>query len=453
MLNVAEKAEMKRSLKSRHIQLMALGGTIGTGLFLGSGQAIHIAGPSILLAYLITGIICFFILRVLGELLMADLHYRSFVDAIRVYLGPRVSFVTGWAYWACWIALAMAEITAIGMYFQLWLPNCPQWIPGLLTLLVLICINLITVSAFGELQFWFALIKILAIALLVAVGVVMMVIGFHTKGGGVASPVNLVSHSGFFARGLKGFIMSFQMVVFAFVGIEMVGMTAAEAENPRKVIPRAINAIPFQILLFYVAALAVIMCIFPWDQLLPSKSPFVMVFHDIGFSGAASLINFVVVTAAASACNSSLYTTGRMLAELTSTSHRPGVRRIAHLSKNSVPALAVLISAGVIAIAAILNIVMPGGVFTVISSIATTSFLFIWAFIVLAHLQYLRRYHQKRFFKVPGAPWTDYLILLFLVFVFVVLCLDEQTLGALIFTLVWFACLGVASLSQPKHLP
>ena len=171
---------MKRSLKSRHIQLMALGGTIGTGLFLGSGQAIHSAGPAILLAYIITGIICFWIMRALGELLMSDLNYRSFVDAIRVYLGPRVSFITGWAYWACWIALAMAEITAIGMYFQLWLPRVPQWIPGLLTLIVLLCINLITVSAFGELQFWFALIKILAIELLVLVGIGMMLVSFKS---------------------------------------------------------------------------------------------------------------------------------------------------------------------------------------------------------------------------------------------------------------------------------
>ena len=240
------------------------------------------------------------------------------------------------------------------------------------------------------------------------------------------------------------------MVVFAFVGIEMVGMTAAEAENPRHVIPRAINAIPFQILLFYVAALAVIMCIYPWDRLAPSKSPFVMVFNDIGLRGAASLINFVVVTAAASACNSSLYTTGRMLAELTSTSHRPGIRLISKLSRNSVPALAVIISAGVIAIAAILNLIMPGGVFTVISSIATTSFLFIWATIIVTHLRYLQSNPPERSFKVPGAPYTDYLVLTFLAFVLVVLCLDKQTLGALIFTLIWFAILAVASLSQPR---
>ena len=278
----------------------------------------------------------------------------------------------------------------------------------------------------------------------------MVLVSFKSTSGYVASPENLFNNGGFFAAGTKGFILSFQMVVFAFVGIEMVGMTAAEAENPRHVIPRAINAIPFQILLFYVAALAVIMCIYPWDRLAPSKSPFVMVFNDIGLRGAASLINFVVVTAAASACNSSLYTTGRMLAELTSTSHRPGIRLVSKLSRNSVPALAVIISAGVIPIAAVLNLIMPGGVFKVISSIATTSFLFIWATIIVTHLKYLQSKPQERPFKVPGAPYTDYLVLAFLAFVLVVLCLDKQTLGALIFTLIWFAILAVASLSHPR---
>ena len=161
-----EKQQMNRRLKSRHIELMALGGTIGTGLFLGSGKAIREAGPAILLAYLITGIICFGIMRALGELLLSNLHYRSFMEAIRDYLGPRVSFVAGWAYWACWLALAMAEITAVGLYIQIWLPNVPQWIPGVITLVIFLCLNLITVNVFGEIEFWFALIKILAIVVL-----------------------------------------------------------------------------------------------------------------------------------------------------------------------------------------------------------------------------------------------------------------------------------------------
>ena len=445
------KQQMNRSLKSRHIQLMALGGTIGTGLFLGAGKAIRAAGPAILLAYLITGIVCFGIMRALGELLMANLKYRSFMEAIRDYLGNRVSFITGWAYWACWLALAMAEITAIGLYIQIWLPNVPQWVPGLITLLIFLCLNLITVNVFGEIEFWFAMIKVVAILILIAVGAFMMVIQFKSRGGYVASPANLVADHGFFATGIKGFVMSFQMVVFAVVGIEMGGVTAAEAENPRQVIPKAINGIPIRILLFYIGALAVIMCIYPWNRLSPTNSPFVLVFRDAGLRGAASVVNFVVITAAASACNSSIYTTGRMLAELTADAHRPGIRRIARLSKHQVPALAVVISSIVIGVAAILNLLMPGAVFTLVSSVATTSFLFIWAAIIGAHLRYIKQHPHDRTFKMPGAPFTDYLVLAFLAFVLVVLCLDKQTFAALIFTLIWFGLLTVASLSKRER--
>lgn len=448
---MSEGQQMKRRLKSRHIELMALGGTIGTGLFLGAGKAIRAAGPAILLAYLITGIVCFGIMRALGELLLSNLHYRSFMEAIRDYLGPRISFVTGWAYWACWLALAMAEITAIGLYIQIWLPHVPQWIPGALTLVIFLCLNLITVNVFGEIEFWFALIKVLAIIILVVVGAFMMLIQFKSKGGYVATPLNLIRYHGFFATGWHGFILSFQMVVFAFVGIEMVGVTAAEAENPRQVIPKAINGIPIRILLFYIGALAVIMCIYPWNQLSPSNSPFVLVFRDAGLRGAASIVNFVVITAAASACNSSIYTTGRMLAELTSNAHRPSIQKISQLSKRAVPARAVVISSLVIGLAAILNMVMPGEVFTFVSSIATTSFLFIWAAIIGAHLRYIKLHATTRQFKMPGAPFTDYLVLTFLVFVLVVLCMDRQTLEALILTLVWFAILGVASLTQRQQ--
>lgn len=445
---MAEKQQFTRKLKSRHIQLMALGGTIGTGLFLGSGKAIHAAGPAILLAYLITGIACFGVMRALGELLLADLHYRSFMDAIRDHLGNRVSFVMGWAYWACWLSLAMAEITAIGLYFQLWLPHVPQWIPGLLTLVVLLCLNLMSVSTFGELEFWFALIKILAIIILIVVGVAMVIFRFHSASGYVATPGNLINYHGFFATGIKGFLLSFQMVVFAFVGIEMVGVTAAEAENPTVVIPKAINGIPIRVMLFYIGALAVIMCIYPWTKLSPSNSPFVLVFRDVGLPGAASIVNFVVITAAASACNSSLYTTGRMLAELTTNAHRPAIRQISKLSKRSVPAMAVIISALVIGIATILNLVMPAGVFTFVSSIATTSFLFVWAAIILAHLHYLKDNPANRRFKMPGAPVTDYLVLVFLLIVFAVLCMDRQTLLALALTVVWFIILAIISLTQ-----
>ena len=383
--------ELQRGLTNRHVQMIALGGAIGTGLFLGSGGSIHFAGPSIILGYLITGLICFWMMRAMGEMMMTNVHYHSFVDLIHKYWGHRAGFVIGWAYWASWIAIAMAELTAIGVYIKLWLPDLPQWVPGLITIAILLCINLITVKAFGEVEFWFALIKIVAIIALILIGIGLMIFRYHTSAG-IATPANLVSHGGFFPTGWSGVLKSLPMVVFAFAGVEMVGMTAAETQDPEEVIPRAINNIPVRILIFYIGSLAVIMSIFPWNLLNANSSPFVMVFKDIGISGAADIINFVVITAAASSCNSALYTTGRMLAELTYKSPNPKVRIISHISRFQVPTFAIVISALLITLFAALNYLVPGSVFTLISSVATTSFLFIWGAIVITHLKFRKKY-------------------------------------------------------------
>lgn len=442
-----DQQELSRGLKDRHVQLIALGGAIGTGLFLGSGKSIHVAGPSILLAYLITGIMCFLLMRALGELLLSDLHYSSFVEAIRDYLGNRAAFITGWTYWLSWVVIAMAEVTAIGTYIQLWLPNCPQWVPGLIALVVLLCVNLITVGAFGEVESWFAIIKIVAIIILILIGVGMMLFRFKSPNGVVASPSNLLSHGGFFAQGIGGFLKSFQMVIFSFVGIEMVGMTAAETRDPQKTIPKAINDIPVRILLFYVGALFVIMCIYPWNLLNPNESPFVMVFKDIGIPAAASVINFVVLTAAASSCNSALYTTGRMLAELTSTSRRPTIRKISKISKNSVPAVAIVLSAILMAFSSLLNYLIPSQVFTLVSSVATTNFLFIWGAIVAAHLRYRKLHPQGDAFRMPGAPVTDWLVLIFFAIVAIILMWSADTRAALIISVIWLVILTALSMT------
>lgn len=444
-----QEPTMERNLKSRHVQMIALGGTIGTGLFLGAGRTIHVAGPSIVLSYLITGIICFLLMRAMGELLLSNLHYRTFIEPMRDYLGERTAFVAGWIYWACWVAIAMAEITAIGMYIQLWLPHCPQWFPGLLTVLILVCINLITVKAFGEVEFWFAMIKIVAIIFLVAVGIVLMLVRFHTPNGYEATPANLINYGGFFSRGFKGFILSFQMVVFAFAGIEMIGMTAAETENPKKIIPKAINAIPTRVLLFYICSLLVIMCIYPWSKLPANASPFVMFFRAIGIPGAASVINFVVITAAASACNSALYTTGRMLAELTSQSRRPAIQKISALSKRAVPGRAIVLSAVIIALSSLLNYFIPSSVFTLVSSVATTSFLFIWGLIILTDIKFRQQHPEAK--GMPFAPYSNWLVLIFFVLVAIVLCLDKDTFVALLTSVVVIAIVSLTSLAhQPS---
>lgn len=434
-----------RELKNRHVQLIALGGTIGTGLFLGSGQGIHLAGSSIVLAYLITGIMCFLLMRALGELLLSDLNVHSYIDFIQRYLGDNASFVAGWTYWICWVTIAMAEITAAGQYMQYWFPHLPQWVTGVFLLGILLLLNSVTVKAFGETEFWFAIIKIVAIVALIIAGIYMVAVRFKTPVGH-ASVANL-AQGGFFANGWKGFFLSFQMVLFSFVGIEMVGMTASETADPKKIIPKAINEIPLRIILFYVGSLLALMCIYPWQFISATSSPFVQVFKSAGVQAAASIINFVVLTAAASACNSSLFTTGRMLFSLTYQGHSRFAKRMGTLSRAQVPVNALRFSTVIIAISVFLNLIVPGHVFAFVASVATTCFLFIWGAIVVAHLKYRRSLLQKhepaREFKMPWFPLTDYLILIFLGMVGVVLLFRTDTLIALIGSVIWLVALSL----------
>lgn len=443
---------LDRGLKNRHVQLIAIGGAIGTGLFLGAGKSIHLAGPSILFAYIITGMIGFLIMRSLGELLLSNLSYHSFVDIVQDYFGNKAAFVTGWTYWFCWVSIAMADLTAVGIYIQHWFPNVPQWMPALIALVVLLAMNLATVKLFGEMEFWFALIKIIAIIALIVVGLYMIVTGF-TSSVGTASFTNLWVHGGMFPNGAMGFVLSFQMVVFAFAGIELVGLTAGETENPKKVIPMAINNIPIRILIFYVGALAVIMSIYPWNEVSPTESPFVRVFMAVGIVAAAGVINFVVLTSAASACNSAVFSTSRMIYGLAKTENAPSSMK--KLTKNKVPSNALFFSTGVILIAVILNYIMPENVFTLITSISTVCFLFIWGIIVLSHLKYRKTrpdLARKSTFKLPLFPITNYLILAFLLFVAVVLGLAEDTRIALFFTPLWFVFLLVIYKRREKKL-
>ncbi|MFV0560662.1 MAG: amino acid permease [Enterococcus sp.] len=429
--------ELQRSLKNRHVQLISIGGAIGTGLFLGSGQTIQLAGPAILLAYLITGCICFLIMRALGELLLSNTNHHSFLDFIAEYLGTRAAFITGWTYWFCWVSIAMADLTAIGMYVQYWAPNVPQWLPELVALAFLLGLNLVAVSLFGELEFWFALIKIVAIIAFVIVGAYMIITHYHTSAG-VADISNLWSHGGFFPKGLHGFILSFQMVTFAFAGIELVGLVAGETQNPEKVLPEAINNIPIRIILFYLGSLTVILGIYPWNSLDADQSPFVEVFSEIGITIAAALINLVVLSAAASACNSAIYSTGRMLRSLAQEGSAP--KQFKKLTTHHVPGHALFFSTVIIFLAVVMNYVMPSQVFTLVSSIATTCFLFIWGMIVYAHLKYRQTVSNEKLhkFRMPLYPISNYIVFAYLAFVCVVLFLNHDTRIALLLTPLWF---------------
>lgn len=445
---VEEQQELQRGLKNRHVQLISIGGAIGTGLFLGAGKTIQLAGPSILLAYLITGCVCFFIMRALGELLLSNTNNHSFLDFVAEYLGKKVAFVTGWTYWFCWVAIAMADLTAIGMYVRYWVPGVPQWLPELIALILLLGLNMVAVSLFGELEFWFALIKVVSIIAFIIVGIYMILTNYKTSAG-PASITNLWSHGGFFPTGTKGFILSFQMVTFAFTGIELVGLVAGETKNPEKVLPEAINNIPIRIILFYLGSLFVIMSIYPWNSLDANNSPFVEVFSEIGITVAASLINLVVLSAAASACNSAIYSTGRMLRSLSQEGSAP--KKFRQLTSHRVPGNALVFSTIVIFISVILNYVMPSEVFTLVSSIATTCFLFIWGILVYTHLKYRKSMLGKKehTFKMPFYPYSNFLVFAYMIFICLVLFLGKDTRIALLLTPVWF--IGLLIIYRMKY--
>ncbi len=309
------ESHLARNLRNRHIQLIAFGGTIGVGLFLGSAQAIHKAGPALIADLRRGGLAIFFIMRALGELLTYRPVAGSFATYADEFCGPFAGFVTGWSYWFMWVLTAMAELTAIGVYVRFWLPAVPQWLPPLVALRGSYGANLLAVRVFGELEFWFALIKVVTIVALILAGVGVIVFRFGDFGahGELRQPL---VHGGFLPFGMMGVLLTLQIVMFAYSGVELIGVTAGEAENPAVVLPRATNGIIFRILLFYIGALVVIMALVPWNQLSPDTSPFVFVFQKLGIPAAASIINIVVITAASSSCNSGIFSTGRMLYSL-----------------------------------------------------------------------------------------------------------------------------------------
>ncbi|MFC7371975.1 amino acid permease [Fictibacillus iocasae] len=434
--------ELKRDLANRHVQLIAIGGTIGTGLFLGSGQAIQLAGPSVIFAYLIVGIALFFLMRALGELLLSKEGYQSFTDIAEDYLGPRAAFVTGWTYWFCWIMTAMADVIAVGVYVQYWF-HIPQWVPAIVCLLLLLGLNLLTVKLFGELEFWFALIKVITILALIVIGVVMLVMGFKTDAGTV-SMSNLWDHGGLFPNGVTGFLLSFQMVVFAFVGVELVGVAAAETSDPRKNIPSAINKIPLRILFFYVGALVVLLCINPWTQLNAAESPFVKTFSLIGIPLAAGIINFVVLTSAASACNSGLFSTSRILFSLSKSEQAPKVFK--KLTNNHVPGNALYVSAVVVSVGALLSKLIPQQAFSIVTTISAICFIWVWSVILISHIKYRKNrddLHKQSAFKAPFAPFINYAVLTLFALILLVLLIADATRPALLLTPFWFILLFI----------
>jgi D-serine/D-alanine/glycine transporter len=437
---------LHRGLSNRHIQLIAIGGAIGTGLFMGSGRTISLAGPAVVVVYGIIGFFVFFVLRAMGELLLSNLNYKSFVDFSADLLGPAAGFFVGWSYWFAWIATGIAEVVAIAGYSKFWWPDLPAWLPALVTGALILMFNLFSVRNFGETEFWFALIKVVAIVCFIGVGAILLATNFVSPQGHRATIANLWNDGGFFATGFMGVVSGFQIAFFAFVGVELVGTAAAETVNPRRTLPRAINAVPLRVAIFYIGALLAILTVVPWRRFASGESPFVMMFALAGLAAAASIVNFVVITAAASAANSGVFSTGRMLFGLADEGSAPAPFR--RLNRGGVPALAVLVTA-VLLLTSIPLLYVGGsfmGAFTLVTTISSLLFLFVWAMIVVSYLVYRRRHAQRHAdspYKMPGGVVMCWAILVFFAFVIWTLCTERETAIALAWFPLWFLVLAV----------
>jgi L-asparagine transporter-like permease len=435
--------ELERGLEERHIQLMAIGGAIGVGLFLGSATAIKTAGPALLLAYAGGGFILYIIMRALGEMATEHPIAGSFAAYAYTYISPLLGFMTGWSYWFMWVVTCMAEVTAVGIYVQFWAPSFPQWLTAFIAIVLLSLVNLTAASLFGEFEFWFALIKVVTIIIMIVVGLIMMFTGLGNNGVAVGF-TNLYSlPGGFFPKGIWGPVQALVMVTFAFLGIELIGVTAGEAKNPDKVIPSAIKKVFWRIMIFYVGALTVIMSLYPWTEIGTKGSPFVMTFASLGIAAAAGIINFVVLTSASSSCNSGIFTTGRMLYSLALEGKAP--KYFAQLSKSKVPARGIIFSAACMMIGVVLNFVVPAEAFNYVTSIATFVGIFVWFVITWCQMNFRKTLtpEQVKNLKFPmfGFPIANYIAMGFLGLVIAVMCIQPGNRVAVIVGIPWLLVL------------
>ncbi|MBF1652887.1 MAG: amino acid permease [Rothia dentocariosa] len=426
---------LQRVLTLRHIMFIALGSAIGTGLFYGSASAIQLAGPSVLVAYMVGGAAVFMVMRAMGELALANPVSGAFSEYATRYLGRWAGFVTGWSYALEMALVAIADVTAFAVYMQFWFPNSPAWVWIVSVLLILLAINLTKVKAFGEAEFWFTLVKVSAIIAMIIGGVILLFVGVQAHDSVASSVTNLWSlDGGFMPNQFTGFLACFTVVMFSFGGIETIGIAAGETKNPRVSIPKAIRTVPARIMIFYVLTLGVIMSLYPWYSVSKENSPFVQIFSSLGIPAAAGILNIVVITAAVSAMNADVYGAGRMLYGLAQRGLAPASFR--RVSRTGAPWMTTLLMIVVMAVGVIVNVLFKDA-FEVVASLATFATVLVWVMILLAHIAYKRGGYDTEKQPVRLPLWVSYLTLAFMAFVVVLLGLFESTRLALVVGGVW----------------
>ncbi|MFI5527468.1 amino acid permease [Kitasatospora sp. NPDC051853] len=423
----AGDAGYRKDLKSRHVNMIAIGGAIGTGLFLGAGGRMANAGPSLFIAYAVCGVFAFLVVRALGELVLYRPSSGAFVSYAREFMGEKGAYTAGWLYFLNWATTAIADITAAATYAHFWamFSDVPQWLLALIALSVVLAANLISVKYFGEMEFWFAIVKVAALVAFMLVGI-YLVVTQHQVDGHTPGLATVTDNGGIFPSGVMPMLLLLQGVVFAYASVELCGVAAGETENPEKIMPKAINSIMWRVGLFYVGSVVLLALLLPYTAYSAGQSPFVTVFDKLGIPGAAGVMNLVVLTAALSSLNSGLYSTGRILRSMSMAGSAPKFTGV--MNKGGVPYGGILLTAGFGVLGVVLNYVMPGEAFELVVNFASIGILGTWAMIMICSLFFWRRAGQglvtRPGYRLPWAPWTQIVTLGFLVSVLVLMWLD-----------------------------
>ncbi|BAP42044.1 amino acid permease [Pseudomonas sp. 21LCFQ02] len=436
------QATLHRGLKNRHIQLIALGGAIGTGLFLGVAHTVSMAGPSVILGYAIAGLIAFFIMRQLGEMAVEESVAGTFSHFANTYWGPLAGFMSGWNYWVLYVLVGMAELTAVGLYVQYWWPEIPTWMSAAAFFVIINLLNLSSVKTYGETEFWFSIIKVAAIIGMIVFGAILLASG---NGGPQASISNLWQNGGFFPNGVKGLLMAMAFIMFSFGGLELIGITAAEAQDPKRSIPKATNQVIYRILIFYVGALTILLSLYPWEKVVTGGSPFVLIFHDLDSNIVATVLNIVVLTAALSVYNSCVYSNSRMMFGLAAQGNAP--KAMLKVNARGVPVNSLAVSATATGLCVLINYLMPGEAFKLLMALVVASLVINWVLITITHLKFRaakREAGQVTQFQSIGYPFTNYLCLAFLLGILVIMYLTPGISSSVVIMPFWLALLIAA---------
>ena len=425
--------KLKRSMTAGQMEMISLGGAIGVGLFMGSTSTIKWTGPSVLLAYMFVGLILYIVMRALGEMLYVSPGTGSFADYAAEYISPLAGYLAEWANVFQYIVVGISEVVAATEYLKFWWPEVSVFWSGIIIIAFLLLANLASAKAYGTLEFWFAMIKVVTIVIMIILGLLVILLGVGNHGKPIGFS-NLWSHGGFFTGGVKGFFFSMAIIAGSYEGIELIGISAGEVANPQEAIVKSVKSVLWRILIFYVGAIFVIVTIYPWNQLSNIGSPFVETFTKVGITAAAGIINFVVLTAALSGANSGIYSSSRMLFKLAHEGEAPNT--FGKLSKRIVPDRAIVgITSGIL-IGFILNLIMStmnksmGELFVVVYSSSVLPGMVAWFVILISELKFRKNNSHlmaEHPFKLPLYPYSNYFAFAMLLVIVVFMFINPET--------------------------